>query len=420
MSDLKTQARALGDDIKSRKAVAAQKWADFNALRESAKSEGVDFAKDADAFAKIDAAGKEYDTIRQEVSDMESKWVRLMELAGEQSPQGGKAFSDEPTAKTVGEMFTKSAAFDHLTKRLAGSAAIGATESVKVLDRAALKTLIGVSIGDTIGSGIVQPDRQGFMVMTPLAPLNLLDLITIGSTDSDLVEWIEETVYTNAAAETAEGNAAPESTVKWDTKTTGVKDITHFIPFTRRAMHDVAFVESQVNARLIDGVRRRLQTQVLGGDGLGDNLKGIYNTSGIGSVDRSVTGLNLEDSLHAAITTIRTTAFDEPTFIGINPEDYQTYRLRKETGGAYINGAPSISGPLTMWGLPLVVHAGFTAGTPLVGIGRDAHLWVREGLSVSASDSHEDYFTKKKIAVMASMRAAFAVVQAKSFAVSVA
>lgn len=419
MSDLKSQARELRSALDAKRSEAAQKWAEFDALRKSAVAEGVDFAKNQDAFDKLDAAGKSYDAVREEIAAGESKWARLMEIAGENAPEAGRKTADRAAA-TLGEMFTKSDAYAGIKTRLNGAGAIGSTESVALTDRTGTKALIAVTSGTALDSGLPQPDRTGLYVGMPLANLNFLDVINIGATDSDLVEWIQESTYTNAAAETAEGSAAPESTLEWVTKSTGVKDVTHFIPFTRRAAADVAFVESQVNSKLVDGVRRRLQAQIIGGDGLGENLKGIYNTSGIGSVDRSVTGLNLEDSLHKCITTVRTNAFDEPTFIGIHPEDYETFRLRKETGGAYLNGVASISGPLTMWGLPLIVHTAFTQGTPMVGIGRDASLWIREGLSVSASDSHEDYFTKKKVAVMASMRAAFAVTQPKSFAVSVA
>jgi HK97 family phage major capsid protein len=86
----------------------------------------------------------------------------------------------------------------------------------------------------------------------------------------------------------------------------------------------------------------------------------------------------------------------------------------------YIYGDPAGNGPATLWGVPVLVHAAFTSGTPLVGRGADATLFVREGLSVAASDSHSDYFTKRKVAILASMRAAFAVTQPKSFCKSVA
>lgn len=420
MSDLKAQARSLREALDAKRGEAAAKWAEFDALRKSAVAEGVDFSKDATAFDKIDAAAKDYDTLRDEIAAGESKWARLMEIAGESAPESRKAAVDAAVAKTFGEAFTKSDAYKAVRDRVAGPGAIGSTEAVKVMDRAQMKTLLKVTSGGL--SGVPEEDRTNLIVGMPLAGLDFLSVISTATTDSDLVEWIEETTYTNAAAETAEGSAAPESALAFTVRSTAVKDVTHFLPVTRRAMNDVAFVESWINNRLVDGVRRRLQAQILNGNGSGEDLRGIYNTSGIGSVDRSATSLNMEESLHKAITTIRTTAFAEPDFIGINPEDYETIRLRREGAGtgAYLLGAPNVAGPITLWGVPMIVHSAFTAGTPLVGVGREASLFVREGVSVAASDSHDDYFIKKQVALMASTRVAFAVTQPKAFAVSVA
>jgi len=134
-----------------------------------------------------------------------------------------------------------------------------------------------------------------------------------------------------------------------------------------------------------------------------------------------VTGTSMLDSLHKAITTIRTNAFQEPDFIGINPADWETIRTSKaSTAGSYLFGDPASNGPATVWGVPVVIHAAFTSGSPLVGVAREANLFIREGVSVAASDSHSDYFTKRQVALLASARVAFAVTQPKAFCLSVA
>jgi HK97 family phage major capsid protein len=324
-------------------------------------------------------------------------------------------------AKTFGEAFVKSEAYRDAVARLSqgGNIPLGTTDGVKVANREQVKTLLKVTSGGL--SGVPEEDRTALIVAKPLASLDFLNVIATATTDSDVVEWLEETTYTNNAAETSETSDAPESAVAFTVRTANVKEIPHFIPVTRRAMADVAFVESWVNNRLIDGVRRRLQTQILSGDGTGENLTGIYNTAGIGSIDRSVTSTDMIESLHKCITTIRTNAFMEPDFIGIHPNDWEGVRLLKaSTAGTYQYGAPSEAGALTIWGVPAIVHAAFTSGSPLVGVGREATLFVREGVSVAASDSHSDYFIKRQVALLATMRAAFGVTQPKAFAVSVA
>ena len=429
MSDLKAQVRGLAADIEAKKADAQKAWTEFDSLRQSAKSEGVDFTKDSDAFDRLDSAAKAYDAIRDEVANMESKRARLLEMVGEAGADlAAKGDIEAAAAKTFGAAFVKSAEYRSAVDRLASSdnLPLGTTQAVKAIGREEFKTLVSVTVGG--GSGLnVMADRLDLIVAKPLVGLDFLSVVNTASTDSDVVEWLEETTYTNNAAETAEGTASPESAVAFTKRSASVKEIPHFIPMTRRAMADAAYVESWVNSRLIDGVRRRLQEQVLNGDGTGENLAGIYGNGSIGSVDRSVAGVDMLESLHKCITTIRVNAFAEPDFIGIHPNDWETVRLLKaqNAGGTagsynYLYGDPAAQGALTAWGVPLIVHAAFTQGSPLVGIGREATIWVREGVSVSASDSHSDYFIKRQVALLATTRVAFGITQPKAFCKSVA
>lgn len=421
MSDLKSQVRELATAIESKKNEAAQAWASFDGLRKAATSEGVDFVNDKEAFEKIDAASKNYDTIRDDVAGMESKRARLLEIVGEAGhDMASKGDIEGALAKTFGASFIKSDGYRAMKARLVSSDKIpvGTTESIKAMNREEFKTLVSITAGNVPAP---LADRLGLIVAKPLAGLDFLSVIATATTDSDVVEWLEETTYTNAAAEVAEGTASAESAVSFTKRSANVEEVSHFIPMTRRAMADAAYVESWVNNRLIDGVRRRLQTQVLSGDGTGDNLAGLYGNAGIGSIDRSVLVVDMLESLHKCITNIRVNAFQEPDFIGIHPNDYETIRLIKaSTAGTYQFGDPAAQGPATAWGVPLIVHAAFTAGTPLVGVGREATLWIREGVAVSASDSHSDFFTKRQVALLATTRVAFGVTQPKAFAVSVA
>lgn len=422
MSDLKNQVRELAAKIEAKEGQAKQAWAEYDALRKSGEAEGVDFTQ-GDAFDKLDAAAKGYDAIRDEVAGMKDRRGRLLEMLGEKGEELARQGDIEGAiAKTFGASFVKSAEYGAIRDRLSQgeNLPLGTSGAVKAMSREEFKTLVSASVGG--GSGLnVEADRLSLIVAKPLASLDFLSVIATASTDSDTVEWLEETTYTNNAAETAEGTASPESAVAFTKRSASVKEVPHFIPMTRRAMADAAFVESWVNNRLIDGVRRRLQAQVLNGNGSGEDLAGIYGNAGIGSVDRSDLSVDMLESLHKAITTIRVNAFQEPDFIGLHPNDYETIRLAKaSTAGTYQFGDPAMSGPRTVWGVPVIVHAAFTSGTPLVGVGREATLWVREGVSVSASDSHSDYFVKRQVALLATARVAFGVTQPKAFCKSVA
>lgn len=429
MSDQNGPARALLAALEETKGEVKQAWAEFDAMRKSAVAEGVDFSKDKEAFERIDAAGKNYSVAKEKQAELEAKYASAVRWLSEDGPRNplAAAKADAPRSRTLGDRFIKSDAYAAVRERLNGPSGVkvGDMAPVEVLNRAEVKALFGVTVpeGDeSVGNGVILQDRLAGIRETPLLGLDFLSMVTVGSTDSDLVEWVVEDAYVSGAAETAEGDAAAESTLTYTTVTSPVKEITTFMPATRRALADFAQAETLINNRLAYAVRRRLQDQILTGDGIGENLTGVYNQNGILTKSIATDGDDsLLTTLHKAITAIRTTIFAEPNFIGIHPEDWEAIRLLRDDSGAeagtggYFYGPPSVAGVQTIWGVPAVVHAAFGQGTPLVGDASQAALWVREGLSISTSDSHDDFFVRRQVAVLAAMRAAFGLVQPAAF-----
>jgi HK97 family phage major capsid protein len=429
MPDLKEQAIALQTTIAAKEAEAATKWVEFDTLRKSAVDEGVDFTKDADAFKKLDEASKGYDTLRDEVATMKENWGRLVAMAAEGEPgspfkadQGPVDLDTLKRSKAWGEMVVESDIYKNLIKsgRLDNSASpIGSLDGVKVASRQQVKSLL-TGASDTSAGAFVFPDIQSEWVGLPRRPLTLAGLVTVGTTNSDTVEWVEQDTRTNNAAETAEATAtgdgsgaAPESATTFVVRNTVTEDITHFIPATRRAIADAEQLQTIINSEVGDGVRERLDTQMASGDGSSPNLRGIYNTSGI--LTRALGTDSRSDAVHKSITQIRL-GFFEPTAVGIHPTDYQSIRLEKDANGNYIYGPPSQAGPPTIWGLTPVVSPVFTQGTPIVGnYAMGATLWLREDLMVALSDQHSDYFVRRMVAVLGVLRAAFGVKRPKCF-----
>lgn len=297
---------------------------------------------------------------------------------------------------------------------------------------------------DTSGGGLVTADRlPGITVPLRTRPLTLVDLITVGETDSDTVEYVEMTGFTNSAAETAEATATsgssgtkPESALALIQRTQTVKQIAHWIPATKRALADAGQLRTLIDGILRLGLDLRLDQQIVSGSGTGENLRGIRNTVGIGTVTvrKAATGNTntpetILDALHRAITVVRL-AFFEPTAVGIHPSDWERVRLARSgkvavanqvgtagsyAEGDYLMGDPATSGAERIWGLLPVVSAAFAEGHPVIGDYRQAVLWLREGTQVLASDSHMDFFIRNMVAILAEFRAAFGVLAPAAF-----
>lgn len=419
-NELMAQARALRAEIDAKESQAKAVWSEFDALKSSATAEGVDFAKNADAFDALDAKGREYDSIRDDVATATKRWARLVEMANDGDTNAvreamGKAAEQQAEVKgTIGERFTATELYADL-KSLASvdGSAIGNTRAIKVADRSEMKTLLTTSAG---GSALFRNDRLDQVVFSPQPPSNILDVIPVGTTDSDAVEWVLESTYTNNAAETAEGSDAPESALAYSTTSVPVREITHSLPATKKMLADAAALESYINQRLTYGIRKRLQAQVISGDATGQNLRGLTNTANILTQAKSTD--SVADAVHKAITKVRIQAEGEaqPGHILIHPTDYETLRLAKTTGGGdYLYGGPAgAAGFSTVWGLIPVVSTQVAQGTAIVLDVNHTSLFVREGLSVAASDSHSDFFIKRQVMFLATMRGAFAVFQPKA------
>lgn len=271
----------------------------------------------------------------------------------------------------------------------------------------------------TAGAPAIAQDRRG-TIAPLLRPLRFLDLIPTGTTDSNTVEYVQVTAIPSSAAPVAEGALKPSQGLTLLDATAPVRTIAGWIKVNRQAMDDTAGLASLINTLLPYDVRRQIEKQVLAGDGTGQNLRGILNTSGIGS-PTFVTADNTADAILRAMTVI-ILADQEPNFVAMHPIDWQNLLLLRETGGIgasragqYLYGGPGSMAAASVWGMTITPSTAVTAGTPLVGDSNACTLLFREAVNVKASDSDQDDFVKNRVTILAEARVAFPVWRPSGF-----
>lgn len=287
------------------------------------------------------------------------------------------------------------------------------------IDRAELKTLLtGALMGQPV---FLLPDLQDGVYQQWDRVVNVMtNLITVGETDNDTVDWIRYNTLTNNAAETPEAvdgdkaagaaaSTAPESALGLDRTSTTVEEIKHFIPATKRQLADIGQLRTLVDQELLYGLESRLDSQILNGDGTGSNLTGILNTAGLQTQARGTDPA--VEAVHKAFTKLVISGFQNLGVL-LNANDWQNIRLAKDANGQYYYGPPSIAGTMQMWGYPVYLSQHLAAGTGLAAdFKRSSTLWLREGASIAATDTHSDWFLKGIVAILATMRCAFGVVR---------
>lgn len=337
-------------------------------------------------------------------------------------------------AKSLGETVVQSAAFKAMMggfKKDGGGFYIPDRAKVQS-DIIQVKSLF-TGLSRTSAGAFITPDRTDIVEMLGRRPMRLRDLCAKRRTTSDIVEFVQETSHTNAAAPVAEatssaaptapggagalvpaagGGYKPEGAWAFQVKSTTVKTIAEWVPISKRALADVAQVEGLINDELQLDIAEAEDNQFLNGDGTGENHTGILQTSGI-QTQAFVT--DIFTSTRKAITKARTVGRVQPNAILVSPAVKEQIELTKDGQQRFYYAGPFNDGVSTLWGLPLVDCEIMPDTHALVGDFNKAVIWDREQTSVTMTDSHADFFVRNLVAILAEERNAFAVTRPTAF-----
>ena len=365
---------------------------DEKATVESAIAGAKAVKQDAELRKAVDALGEELDVVKPEAKQTpgtpgekllaDSKFKSWLDEANINGTPDAKALSNSP------------------------SVSIGGIKA----------TITGAS--DTSAGALITNDRYAPVTQAYDRGITALNLITIGATNSDAVDYARVNVLTtvNGAAPKAEGTAADESTLTFVKTTAPVREIRSFLPVSVRALNDSAQLETVVNNYLSYSLREELEDQIVNGDGSGENMLGITNTSGINS---QAWDTDLVTTIRKAIRRCRLAGNAKPTAVLLHPEDMEKIDLLEgSVGQDYLFGGPATSSTPTIWGLPRVESVAVPVGFALVGDFRQAALWSRQDVTVSLYPQHSDYAVKGLVAAVSTARAAFGVLNPAAFCVA--
>ena len=286
-----------------------------------------------------------------------------------------------------------------------------------------VKAIISSLTTDADGSAgdLIVPDRRPGVIGLPQRRLIMRDLITVGRTSSNAIQYVKETGFTNSAATVSEttGPTKPQSEIKFDLVTSNVTTIAHWVLATRQILSDVPMLQSYIDGRLRYGLALVEDNQILNGAGTGTDLNGIY-TQATAFTQAAIgvpvmTGVTKIDILRLAILQAFLAEYP-PDGMVLNPVDWALIELEKDTTGRHIIGNPKQEGVPSLWGKPVVETQAMTADKFLVGAFKmGAELFDREDANVMVSTEDSDNFRKNLVTILAEERAALAVYRTEAF-----
>lgn len=264
-----------------------------------------------------------------------------------------------------------------------------------------LKTLFQTSAGLA-----AETTRSGLLVLDAQRQPNILDVIPSTPTTQAAFVYLEESTFTNNAAEANEGAAFGEAAFVLTETSSTVRKVAVGVPTTDEQLADEPMVSGYLADRLEFMLRQRLDSQLLVGNGSAPNLRGILNVSGIQTTAKGSDPTF--DAAYTALNLVQSTGRAEPNLFIFHPNDWAAIRTTRTSDGIYILGNPSESGVPRLWGLPVVTS---TACTENTGICMDTSFSIlaeREGINI-ATGFVDDDFSKGRVHIRGTLRAAFAV-----------
>ncbi|GAA2112475.1 hypothetical protein GCM10009759_55220 [Kitasatospora saccharophila] len=259
----------------------------------------------------------------------------------------------------------------------------------------------------------------GVIPQNPDYPLLVANLLDRQTSDGTTLEYLRDTSGPvtgsgtwNKAAVVAEGSTKPQSgPFSYDTITTTLKTVAHWVPITRQTADDNSQMMGYINGRLTYGLDFLMDRQILTGNGTTE-MQGILTTPGIGTYQP---GSGNTDAKLITVRKARTQAelaMYPPDSVIMNPLDWQDIELDTDANGQFrvITSVTEQASAMRLWGLTVVTTVAMAQGTALLGGFRaGATLWERQGVTLLMTDSHASFFIDNVLVLLAERRANVAV-----------
>jgi len=371
--------KGIGDQIK----------AQAEATEKQIKASGE---MNAETRAKVDELLTKQGEVSARLQEAEQKLVNASRDRGNQDEQ----------QKSVGALVIGSEEMQDMNSSFRGSRRVS-------VPRAAITTATG---GD-----LVPAERLGGVVAPPQRRLTIRDLVAPGQTESNSIEYIRETGFTNNARTVAENTAKPYSDITFALTTANVRTIAHLFKASRQMLDDAKALQSYIDGRARYGLNMAEEAQLLYGNGTGANLQGLVTVAQLYAPQAGLTvvGEQRIDRLRLALLQAELADFPSDGIV-LNPIDWAAIELTKDGEGRYIIGQPQEGTNAKLWNRPVVSTQAMTQNDFLVGAFKlGAQIFDRMEIEVLISTENDKDFENNMATIRAEERLAFAIYRDEAF-----
>ena len=325
------------------------------------------------------------------IDKLEAKLNRGGEYGRPENKSFASAFCEHPEAKAI----------------MSGERKLGRGQSVRfTIPNLEMKAVLGVSTGSPNTDWAIHPDQhpniQGFRGR----PLRILDLLPQITVKSNAFDWPKFTSFTdNAGYQAQEGVTKGASDAEAQMQTTSIPTIAHYIKVSEQALADQAVLQPFLDMLMRHYLARKLDTELLTGNGTGRNINGLVTQA----VAFSSSETSVADKISAQLNEIETLDY-EPGVIVMHPTRWHAIRTGKASGsGEYLSGSFSSPAPRVLWDVPVVTTRAMDSTKVLCADLRNGAAYLnRQDVEVEIGRDGND-FTQNLLTIRAELRGALAV-----------
>ena len=291
-----------------------------------------------DLKKQIEDQKGELQKVIDQVVDLEQKGVKLRGL-----PSEGKSFID---------MIKGDDSYKALSSNSASRAEIEVTKS----DLAAMKEVKVTS------AGVVAPIYDTTIQPGIRQELRIRDLLTAIPVTGQNYTYFREKLHTRGAGMVAEGGSKPTSDVTFEAATDRVKKIAVWMPVTEEALADVPQMQGYIQELLRYDLKLEEETQILKGDGTGENLNGLMTQATIYDANLTKAGDTSIDIVRRGIYQVRKQSKLSADGVVMSELDWMNIELQKDGENRYLFA--NLQGLVTpiLWGRPVITSDSMDEG----------------------------------------------------------
>ena len=349
------------------------------------------------------ASKEDIQAIEKSLKDNQAEQMKALNSTLKEYGVAIKKLSTEEKAAKAGEV----SIFKSLENNRESLIAIKEGNAKSVSFKAAADMLISTNV-----SGGNVPVEQRIPGMNAIASrqVRLLDIVSRGTAESNVISWVSQANKDGAAGGTAEGALKNQIDFDLVVASETVVKRTAFIKVSDEMVDDISFMASEINNELMRELLKDVENQAYQGNGVAPNMNGIRTVAtafAAGSFAGTVDNANIVDVLRVAMNQVKLADQAMPNYILMNPSDITTLKLIKvgSTDERYIDQLQMVAGMLSLDGVPIIESTLVSQDDYLVGAFDLATVYDKGSISIEVGLDGDD-FTKNLRTVRAEWRGA--------------